>query len=88
LAPDAPVAEGVGCGACDGSGYHGRCGVFEISVMTPELRHAIESTAPPDVVYEAARRSGYEPLVTDARRLILGGDCSVEEAARVLGGAA
>jgi hypothetical protein len=37
------------------------------------------------VLLDAARRAGYEPMPREAGRLILGGECSVAEAARVLG---
>ncbi len=85
IAPGSLVFEAVGCTACDGSGYHGRRGVFEMVEMSPELRHAVERASAPDVVRDAANRCGYLPIAVDAGRLIGAGVCSVAEASRVLG---
>ncbi len=85
IAPGSVVFEAVGCTACDGSGHHGRRGVFEMVEMSPELRHAVERASAPDVVREAAERGGYLPIAVDAGRLIGAGVCSVAEASRVLG---
>jgi len=83
--PDAVVAEAAGCERCDGTGYRGRKGVFELVAMSLGLRHAVETQAPPSVVSDAAAGAGYEPLAGAAGRLILEGECAVEEATRVLG---
>ena len=85
LAPDDAVAEAAGCEDCRGTGHRGRCGVFELAVVSPDVRRAIEAAASPSLVSEAARGDGYEPLAMDVRRLILARACSVDEAARVLG---
>lgn len=79
------ASEAVGCSACAESGYRGRRGLFEIVEISPELRHAVESAAPPAVVRDEAVRAGYEPIALDAGRVISGRECSVAEAARVLG---
>lgn len=80
--------EAAGCDACEGTGYRGRCGLFEMLEMTPEVRRAVETGAPPSVLREAASRAGYEPLQCHADRLIAAGACSRIEAKRVLGSAA
>jgi type IV pilus assembly protein PilB len=85
IAPGSPTFEATGCTACDGSGYRGRRGAFEIMEMSPDLRYAIESAASPATVRDAAERSGYAPIVLDAGRLIAAGECCVAEATRVLG---
>jgi type II secretory ATPase GspE/PulE/Tfp pilus assembly ATPase PilB-like protein len=85
IAPGSAVAEAAGCTACDGGGYRGRRGIFEIVEMSPDLRHAVESASPPATVRDAAERFGYAPIALDAGRLISAGECSVAEAVRVLG---
>lgn len=82
------VAEAAGCRRCDGIGYAGRRGVFELAVVTADLRRAIETHAPPQVVREAAAASGYEPMTAAAARLILAEESSIDEAARILRSAA
>ncbi|MEO6835118.1 MAG: GspE/PulE family protein [Candidatus Tumulicola sp.] len=83
--PDAAIAQAEGCDRCGGSGYRGRTGLFEIAVMSSDLRHAVETAASPAVVRAAAGSAGYEPLASGAGRLILAGECSVDEVSRVLG---
>ena len=85
IVPGGAVVEAAGCTACDGSGYRGRRGIFEIVEMSPDLRHAVESASPPATVRDTAERSGYTPIALDAGRLISAGECSVAEAVRVLG---
>lgn len=85
---DAIVAEAVGCRRCDGAGYAGRRGVFELVVVGADFRHAVENERSPRVVREAAIAAGFQPMVAAAARLILAEESSVAEAARILGSAA
>jgi type II secretory ATPase GspE/PulE/Tfp pilus assembly ATPase PilB-like protein len=40
------VSRGRGCKKCNGSGYHGRLGFFELVLITPRLRRAISEGRP------------------------------------------
>lgn len=88
IAPGTPVAEPVGCNSCSGVGYATRRGVFELIVVTADLRHAIETEGSPDRLREAAAEAGYVPMTAAAARMILSEKSSLGEAARVFGSAA
>jgi type IV pilus assembly protein PilB len=36
-----PFMRGAGCDACNGSGYKGRAGCYEVMAMSPELRRMV-----------------------------------------------
>jgi len=49
---------GAGCVACNGSGYSGRSGIFEMIEITKEMRGLIIRNASPQELEEQARRDG------------------------------
>jgi type II secretory ATPase GspE/PulE/Tfp pilus assembly ATPase PilB-like protein len=79
------VAEAAGCERCDGTGYRGRSGLFELIVMTPSLRGAIERDATPAELRSAALDGGFEPLSKAAAGAIRRGETSIAEVGRVIG---
>ncbi len=85
IPPDCAIAEAVGCDRCGGTGYRGRRAVFEMAVMSPDVRHAVEIEAPPAVLRAAACGAGYEPLTVAVGRAIAECECGVDEADRVVG---
>jgi general secretion pathway protein E len=46
MVPSPRFRRGRGCGACAGTGYRGRTGVYELMPMSPEVREAIIRGAP------------------------------------------
>ena len=80
-----PGEKGVACERCSGSGFWGRSALFEMAVMTAELRRAIETGAPHGERLEIARRDGYEPMELAARRSVAEGRTTPSETDRVLG---
>jgi type IV pilus assembly protein PilB len=54
--------KGAGCDACNNTGYKGRIALFELMVMTDQLREMILSNASTDELREEARRNGMLPL--------------------------
>lgn len=73
------------CGACQGSGFHGRTLIAEWLPMTEELRRAILARGDSEELAAAAALSGYEPLRSQADRLISNGITTQQEVLRVLG---
>ncbi len=69
----------VGCDRCDGTGYTGRIGVFEILRVTPAIRELILTDAPSDDIREAASAAGMTPLAVDAWRKVEAGLTTLEE---------
>jgi len=74
---------GQGCSHCNGIGYTGRTGVYEMLEMTPELVRAA-NTADPNAFLEAARPTLRGKTLTDrALALVSAGRTTVAEAMKV-----
>jgi MSHA biogenesis protein MshE len=74
---------GQGCSHCNGVGYTGRTGVYEMLEMTPELVRAA-NTADPNAFLEAARPTLRGKTLTDrALALVFAGRTTVAEAMKV-----
>jgi len=74
---------GRGCDACAGSGYLGRTGIYELMVVSDELRSEIVAQAPLDRLRRVARAQGMEPLRTDGWAKVCAGLTTIEELLRV-----
>jgi type IV pilus assembly protein PilB len=85
--PEKPVIlhKGAGCERCDGSGYEGRIGLYEIMNMNREIGELIEGKASTFVIQDAAVKDGMLTLAMDGKRKIFSGLTTVEEVTRVLG---
>ncbi|NMF86923.1 ATPase, T2SS/T4P/T4SS family [Aromatoleum petrolei] len=79
------VFAGEGCAQCDGTGYHGRLGLYEILLPDEHLRDLITRGASIREITAHARASGHETLWDDALMKIARGDTTLEEILRVLG---
>lgn len=77
------VYEPVGCQRCNGTGYYGRIGVYEIMEVTPNLRSLISRRAATDTLREAAIKEGMLTLKQSVRRLVLDGTTSMNEMQRI-----
>lgn len=75
---------GTGCKQCFGSGYYGRIGVYEIMLMTPELRSAIIHGKGPGEIRELAHEQGMQTLDEAVREHVLAGRTTMQEFHRVL----
>jgi general secretion pathway protein E len=74
---------GRGCEACAGTGYRGRTGVYELMLMTDEIRAKIAGAAPLEEVRALAQAQGLVPLRAAAWPKAHGGLTTVEEVVRV-----
>ncbi len=79
----AKFRRGKGCLRCNGVGYSGRRGVFEIIEMTPTLAEALQQGDPMGFDRLARRQIGPNTLVGDAIELVLAGQTTVAEAMTV-----
>jgi type IV pilus assembly protein PilB len=68
-----------GCEACQGSGYRGRVGVFEILVADDELREGIISGKDQFQLRSTAFRGAYVPMVRYSNYLLTNGITGAEE---------
>lgn len=77
------LVQGVGCPHCNGTGYQGRTGIYELMVMTPEIREAIASQAPDAEMERLAREQGMRLLLADALAKAAAGQTTEAEVLRV-----
>jgi type IV pilus assembly protein PilB len=74
---------GMGCEACQYTGYTGRTGIVEMLRITAGLRPKIEPGFSALALKKAAEREGFEPMFRDGIRKALEGLTTVEEVFRV-----
>lgn len=79
----ATLYRGKGCNACNGSGYQGRLGVFEVMSFTQELRQLAMARAAGDELRRQAIAQGMQTLRQHAASKCLAGVTTVDELLRV-----
>lgn len=72
------------CPKCNGSGYKGRAGVYEIMKMTERLQSAINKGATTEVIKEIAVQEGMKTLMAYAFDLVRNGATTLDEVLRVV----
>lgn len=78
-----------GCTRCEGTGYHGRVGLFELLELDASLRELIFQGASLERLRSQAESTGrLRGLLTDGARKVIAGQTSVEEVLRVARSAA
>ena len=75
--------KGAGCEQCNHSGYQGRAAVYEMLMVSPELRRLIVQRASVDEMRMLALDQGLRPLTQQALRRAREGMTSLEEVYRV-----
>jgi type IV pilus assembly protein PilB len=75
----------VGCARCQGSGYRGRLGFFEMLLMTETIQKLAIDGASGEEIARQARREGMRTLREDGLLKVLGGQTTLEELARATG---
>jgi general secretion pathway protein E len=86
--PEANGAEytlhlGKGCAQCDGTGFYGRMGLYELLVVDDEMRARIQRTAEAGPIRQLARSKGMRLLRESGWDAIISGTTTVEEVRRV-----
>lgn len=74
-----------GCDRCEGTGYRGRTGVFEVVNLTEKMRDLIMEKANEDEMRRLAKEEGMMPIQTAALEKVSDGITSLDEIERVLG---
>jgi general secretion pathway protein E len=72
-----------GCERCNGTGYRGRTGVFEVLEVTEEVRRLIRSTPDSGTIRRAAMDAGMTTMFQDGAVKCLSGITSMTEVFRV-----
>jgi type II secretory ATPase GspE/PulE/Tfp pilus assembly ATPase PilB-like protein/DNA-binding response OmpR family regulator len=76
---------GAGCEACNGSGYKGRLGLYEVLAPDTHLRHLIASQAAITEITQYAKGQGFLTLRDDAFNKVRDALTTPDEIFRVLG---
>jgi type IV pilus assembly protein PilB len=82
---DLEAYEPVGCKRCNGTGYRGRVGIYEVMSVTPDIRRLALDRRSADELREVAMREGMRRLRDDGLEKARQGLTSVSEIARVIG---
>jgi general secretion pathway protein E len=88
--PDQPqltLRRGQGCRRCRGTGFIGRCGIFEIFPMSEQIKKQVSLGTSAGEIAKVARREGMTTLKEDAWHKVMKGITTHEEAIRVTGSA-
>ncbi|MDX2504210.1 MAG: ATPase, T2SS/T4P/T4SS family [Gammaproteobacteria bacterium] len=85
ISPDqiAIVHRGQGCNRCAGTGYRGRIGLYELLILSDEIRHLVNTGADANAIREKAIQQGMLTLRQDALNKLANGLTTVEEVVRV-----
>jgi type IV pilus assembly protein PilB len=70
---------GRGCEHCNGTGYKGRKGIYELMDITEPIRELINQRAPSIVIRQKAVELGMTTLRADGLRNIFDGETTIEE---------
>jgi len=78
-----PIKRAKGCKKCEGTGYSGRTGVFEIFEVTPHISRLISEKASADLLFVEAQKEGMISMRENGLRKVLDGITTLEEVFRV-----
>ena len=79
------LTHGLGCAACGGTGYRGRVALFEVLMLSDDIRELIAGGASTIEIHRTAVAGGMRPLYEDGIRLCLDGVTTLAEVRRVVG---
>ena len=74
---------GKGCSMCNGTGYKGRTGLYQVMPVFEEIRNAIYAGSNSDEINEIAVAKGVKTLRMEALNKVMAGEISLEECLRV-----
>jgi len=77
------VWRGRGCSNCQGTGYRGRTGIYELMLVDEDLRRLILQNVDSGTLKKEARAKGLITLLEDGADKVLNGITTCEEISRV-----
>ncbi len=80
---DYHVRQGKGCAVCNGTGFKGRVGIYQVMPVFPEVREAVYAGANTDEISEIVLDKGVRTLRMAALSKVKEGVISLEECLRV-----
>ncbi len=78
-----PIYKGAKCSHCQGTGFRGRIGIFEMIELNNEIRELAFAKAPTTELKKAAIAGGMRMLINDGKIKIFKGITTPEEIARL-----
>jgi len=75
--------KGRGCTICNGSGYKGRMGVYELMILTKDHKEIISRSCDENILRDISIKNGMVTLYESARNAVLAGYTTIEEMIRV-----
>ena len=81
--PEYTLHRGLGCERCDGTGFFGRMGLYELMGANDETRELIQKSPEAGPIRELAREQGTRLLRESGWEAIVKGASTVEEIRRV-----
>jgi type IV pilus assembly protein PilB len=85
---DMEAYQPTGCARCNHTGYKGRIGLYEVMVVSEEIRKLTLARAPAPEIAEVAVRQGMRLMRDDGLEKVRHGMTSIEEVTRVTGSGA
>lgn len=79
----ARLYKGKGCSLCQGTGYEGRIGIFEVLSVDEEVRQAIVTRQTASVIRDIAVKNGMRSMITDGLEKVKKGMTTIDEVIRV-----
>ncbi len=79
------LLRGKGCKECRGTGYLGRCGIFEIFPMSDRLKKMVVANEPSSELIKVAKQEGMKTLREDAWDKVQQGVTTYQEVMRATG---
>jgi general secretion pathway protein E len=79
------LKRGKGCRQCRGTGFLGRCGIFEIFPLSDRLKKMVVANEPSSELIKVAKEEGMKTLKEDAWDKVLQGITTYQEVVRVTG---
>jgi general secretion pathway protein E len=77
--------QAVGCSACEGTGFRGRLGIYELVEVGVAMQSAISSERPLEELRALAGSEGYRTLLDDGLLKVFDGQTSYGEVLRAVG---
>ncbi|MCS7200536.1 MAG: GspE/PulE family protein [Patescibacteria group bacterium] len=75
---------GKGCPTCNNSGYWGRIGIFEVLLVSPNVKKLIMLQRSSDEIKRTAQEEGMATMIEDGFQKVLAGLTTIEEVLRVI----
>ena len=74
--------QGRGCRICHNTGYSGRVGIYEVLVISKEVKRLIAEKKDSDVILKQALSEGMDTMMDDGLKKVASGETSIEEVLR------